>query len=424
MKSGVAGLALLTALAGGGAAAPPTFHQDIEPLLQRHCQQCHRTGEAAPMPLLDYRQVRPWAKAIREAVLSRRMPPWHAAATEGHFSNARALAAAEIILIRDWVDAGSPQGDPRHAPPPLVFHDGWNIGQPDHVFEMPVDFEVPSKGEIDYMHFAVPTGFKEDRWIERWEVRPGNRAAVHHIGMYLRPPGSKWLVAVQPAGPGVPLRDRTASRTPSDEHFAMFLPGAGWEILPPGQARLIPAGSDLIFQVHYQTIGKNVRDRSRFGVTFSKSLPRQRIHTVAVGNASFVIPPGDPNYFVRANFTLFHPVTILGITPHMHLRGKALECGVIPPGGEFQPLLRVPRYDRNWQMFYKLSKPVPVDRMTRLHCMAWFDNSANNPWNPDPTAEVRWGDQTRDEMMVGYFEVALPAEVSHTKALYLRGNSQ
>ncbi|HUQ91107.1 MAG TPA: cytochrome c [Bryobacteraceae bacterium] len=391
------------------AAATPTFHKDIEPLFQKHCQSCHRPGEAAPMSLIRYQDAKPWAKAIREAVLQRRMPPWHADPNVGRLANARTLDESEIHTIRDWVDAGAPKGSPKDAPKPRRFVDGWTIAKPDLVLELPVEYEVPASGPIDYVHFAVPTHFTEDRWVQQVEVRPGLRSLVHHIGVDIRPKGSKWLPQVQP-GAGTLLKERVSTRETGNEHIAMYLPGSAGEVLPEGSARLISAGSQLIFQVHYQPNGKPGRDRSRVGLVFAKTPVEKRIHTVSVGNADFVIPPGNPDLRVVGSFLLFRPVTILSVVPHMHLRGKSFRCWVDFPDKTRVHLVRVPNYNRLWQAKYQLADPLQAPAKSWIQCLAAFDNSANNPWNPDPKAEVRWGDQTTDEMMVGYIDVAFPAE--------------
>ena len=396
-----------------------TFHKDIEPLLQKHCQQCHRPGEAAPMPLLTYEQARPWAKAIRQAVVQGSMPPWHADPAVGKFANDSRLPREAVDAFREWADGGAPRGRAADAPKPLRFTDGWTIGPPDAVFEMPVDFEIPASGDLDYVHFAVPTNFTEDRWIERMEVRPGNRANVHHIGVYIRRKGSGWLPQLRADGKGLPLHDRTAGRTPLDEHFAMYLPGYGGEILEAGQARKIPAGADLIFQLHYITTGKPAKDRSRIGFVFARKPVRELIHTVPVGDPAIVIPPGEAEYKSRANFFVPMPLRVLGIAPHMHLRGKSFACDAILPDKSRQALLSVPRYDRNWQRRYVLADPPSLPKGAWIQCRAVLDNSANNPWNPDPTATVRWGDQTRDEMMVGYVDVALPPD-AQPERFYVR----
>lgn len=389
-------------------AAPPTFHRDVAPILQKHCQTCHRPGEAAPMSLLTYRDARPWAKAIRESTITRRMPPWHADPSIGSFANARTLQAVEIETLRQWADSGAREGSPKDAPRPMQFLQGWSIAKPDQVFEMPVEFDVPDKGELDYIHFAVPTDFTEDRWIQEIEVRPGNRAIVHHIGVYLRPKGSQWLPQLK-AGNGVPITNRSGTRTPADELFAQYVPGGPAQRFPEGQARLIPAGAELVFQLHYQPNGRPGKDRSRIGLVFAKKPVRERIHTISIGNASFVIPPGAAAHPVEAVWPFLAPVRVLSIIPHMHLRGKSFTCWTSYPDGRTDEVLRVPQFNRNWQLEYQLSQPLEMPVKSRMRCKAIFDNSANNPWNPDPKAEVRWGDQTRDEMMVAYVDIAVPA---------------
>ncbi len=393
-------------------AAEPSlsYYKDVEPLLQRHCQQCHREGEAAPMPLVTYKQVRPWARAVKEAVLSRRMPPWHADPAVGHYSNARVMTAAEIAIVRQWVDTGAKEGDARQAPPPRRFADGWQISKPDLVLEMPEEAEVALSGQMEYVHYIVPTNFKEDRWVSEMEVRPGNRAVVHHIGVYLRPKGSQWMSEGKP-GEGFQRKSRISGRTPMDELFAQYVTGGQAQILPDGMARLIPAGSDLIFQLHYQPNGKPAKDRSRIGLVFAKTPPVERVHTIGVAEARFVIPPRDPAYEVRALWRIHKPVRLFNVTPHIHLRGKSFECSAaLPDQSAVTPLVRVPHWDRNWQITYEFADPLKLPAGTRIHCLAVFDNSANNPVNPNPDVEVRWGDQTTDEMMVAYMDLAFPAE--------------
>lgn len=361
------------------------------------------------MSLLTYQQSRPWAKAIRETALTGKMPPWHADPAVGQFSNIRKLNEREIRILKDWAESGAIEGSPKDAPKPRTFSNGWTIGKPDVVFEIPQDFEVPARGEVDYIHFAIPTNFTEDRWIQRVEVRPGTPAVVHHIGLYLRLKGSKWLPDLS-QGKAVPIRNRTGTRSGADEQFAMYLPGRDGEILPDGQARLIPAGTELILQIHYTTIGKATKDRTRVGLVFATKPVVERIHTLAVGNAEFAIPPGEANYKVSAMWPLGLPVKLIAITPHMHLRGKAFLCYSQLPNKEKTELLKVPKFDRNWQERYILATPIEYPRGASFRCEATFDNSPNNPWNPNPKAEVKWGDQTREEMMVGYFEVAIPAQ--------------
>ncbi len=406
-------VALLSALGPASAAPsnPPavTFTRDVAPVLQKNCQGCHRPGEAAPMSFLTYGETRPWAKAIRQAVLQKKMPPWLADPHTGKFSNDRSLTQKESDILTTWVDMGAREGDPADLPKPLKFVEGWNIGTPDAVFEMPVAYNVPAAGTIDYQYIVVPTNLKEDRWIQMAEVRPGNRAVVHHVIAFVRTPGSKWFAG---ADPGVPVtrQARGGSEGGSGEFLVGYAPGSLPEVLEPGRAKLIKAGSDIVFQLHYTANGKAGVDRSKIGVIFAKEEPRERVLTVAATNNKFVIPAGDGNYQVDSSFTFKADGIVTGFLPHMHLRGKDFEYRVIYPTGEKETLLRVPRYDFNWQLSYYPAKPLVMPKGTRIECTAHFDNSANNKSNPDPTKEVRWGDQSWEEMMIGFVDVAIDAK--------------
>ena len=401
---------VLTALAGVSrlAAAPVTYYKDVLPVLQKHCQGCHRPGEAAPMSFLTYASTRPWAKSMRAAVLQKRMPPWFADADHGKFSNDPSLTAAERDAIVRWADEGSAEGDPKSAPPPVAFLDGWNIGKPDHVISMPEDYKVPADGVIEYQHIIVPTGFTEDKWVKAVEIRPGNRSVVHHIIAFVRPPGSRWLRNVEPGKP-VTDRDRLTG-LPVDEmpeFLLSYTPGRPAAGLADGQARLIKAGSDIVFQLHYTTNGKAATDRSKVGMIFAKQPPRERVATLPVANRTFAIPPGAPNHRVDAVANILQPARLQRLIPHMHLRGKAFEVSLLQPGKDPRVLLRVPRYDFRWQNAYTLAEPIALHPGDKIAVSGWFDNSPNNPNNPDPKAEVRWGDQSWEEMMLNYVDVAV-----------------
>ncbi len=401
--------ALLFALGLASAApsnAPPvTFNKDVAPVLQKNCQGCHRPGEAAPMSFLTYGETRPWAKAIRQAVLQKKMPPWLADPHFGKFSNDRSLTQKETDVLLAWAETGAREGDPADLPKPAKFVDGWNIGEPDMVFEMPLDFNVPASGTIDYQYIVVPTNLKEDRWIQMAEVRAGNRAVVHHVIAFVRTPGSKWFAGTEP---GVPVtRQARGGEGGSGEFLVGYAPGTVPEVLEPGRAKLIKAGSDIVFQLHYTANGKAGVDRSKVGVIFAKEEPRERVLTIAASNNKFVIPAGDANYQVDSSFTFKADGVVVGFLPHMHLRGKDFEYRVIYPTGEKETLLRVPRYDFNWQLSYYPVTPIVMPKGTRIECTAHFDNSANNKSNPDPSKEVRWGDQSWEEMMIGFVDVAI-----------------
>ena len=411
------------ALVSYAASAPSqiTFNKDVLPIMQKRCQNCHRPGEVAPMSFLTYQDVRPWAKAIREAVLTRKMPPWFADPHYGKFANDRSLNKDEIDTLVSWVDAGVREGDAKDAPAPLEWVDGWSIGKPDAVFEMPHDFEVPNAGTIEYQYIVIPSGFTRDTWVQAAEARPGNRKLVHHIIAFVRPPGSKWLSEAKPGVPFVPVAKKDDEKkkknddedkddgAASPELLIGFAPGLVPMTLPSGQAKLVKAGSDFIFQMHYTANGKAGTDRSRIGVILAKQPPKERVFTSNATNSKFVIPPGDPAYRADASITIQAPARLVDLMPHMHFRGKDFEYRLIYPTGETETVLSVPKYDFNWQLFYYFAKPVVLPKGTKIECTAHFDNSPNNPYNPDPKAEVRWGDQTWEEMMIGWFDVAVDA---------------
>jgi|SRR5579875_584172 len=399
-------------LCGFAAAAPQaaptrplTFYKDVLPVLQQHCQTCHRPGEPGPMPLLDYVGTKPWAGAIRQAVNSRQMPPWFADPAIGHFANDRSLSPEDIRSIIDWVDAGAPEGDPKEAPKPIHWIEGWTIGHPEIVFEMPVAFNVPASGVVPYQYVIVPTHFQKDTWIRVAEVRAGDRVHTHHIVVSVREPGSKWL-AGEPAGVPFTLNPRDAGGGLPGEFLAGYGPGAMPELLDPGEAKLVKAGSDLVFQLHYTPNGQPGCDRSRIGLILSHEPPSRRVLMLAAANIRFVVPPGDPDYRVDSRVTLHAPSTLVSLLPHMHLRGKSFEFRVVFPDGRSEILLRVPHYSYNWQLSYYLAKPLPLPPGATIECTAHFDNSAANPLNPDPSRAVHFGPQSWDEMMIGYFEVA------------------
>jgi hypothetical protein len=404
------------------ASAPSqiTFTKDVLPIMQKRCQNCHRPGEVAPMSFLTYNEVRPWAKAIREAVLTKKMPPWFADPHYGKFSNDRSLAKDEIDTLVSWVDGGVREGDPKDAPAPVAWVDGWSIGKPDAVFEMPHDFDVPAAGTIEYQYIVIPSGFTKDTWVQAAEARPGNRKLVHHIIAFVRPPGSKWLSEAKPGVPFVPeaKKDDEKKKKKNDEErddaatpelLIGFAPGLVPMTLPSSQAKLVKAGSDFVFQMHYTATGKAGTDRSRIGVIFAKESPSERVFTSNATNSKFVIPPGDPAFKVVSSITLQQSARLVDLMPHMHYRGKDFEYRAVYPTGEEQTLLSVPKYDFNWQLFYYLTEPIVLPKGTRIDCTAHFDNSPNNKYNPDPKAEVRWGDQTWEEMMIGWFDVAVDA---------------
>jgi hypothetical protein len=369
-----------------------TFYHDVLPILERRCQACHRPGQIGPMPLITYPQTRPWAKSIREQVLRGAMPPWFAQSASVPFANDSRLTPAEIATIREWADSGAPAGNPADAPPPITWPDRWNIGKPDLVVSMPEPVHVPAREEIDYQYIVIPLHLAQDRWVRAVEIRPGVRAVVHHAVAYIREPGDPWQRGV----------------TKSDI-LAIYTPGQPAGICLPGMARKIPAGSDVVLQMHYTPNGAAADDRTEIGIIWADREPEKRVITLQIDTTDLHIPPGDPDYKISASGTLPNDALLLSLFPHMHLRGKAFEYSVIEPGGEYRMLLRVAPYRFEWQLNYVLSKPLPLKKGTRLRCTAWYDNSVNNPRNPDPSAEIGYGEQSRDEMMVGFFDIAVPA---------------
>jgi hypothetical protein len=404
------------AVAAAGAQGI-TFYRDVVPILQQHCQSCHRAGEVGPMPLISYDGARPWAKAIKEAVVSRKMPPWKAESAPGQFRNDPSLSEREINTLVSWADTGAAAGDSKDAPPPRVFAEGWSAGVPDIVFEMPEPYQVPASGTIEYTYLILPTGFTEDRWMSSAEVRPGNRAVMHHANVYVREPGSDWL-RDYPKGQMFVPNERgarfglggasSAGASLREQVIAGYIPGRPAKQAPPGYGMLVPAGSDLVFQLHYTTNGKATADRTRIGFVFAKSPPRKRVIRIQASNSEFLIPAGAADHAVSGTSALGVDVELIDAYPHMHFRGKSMTLTAVYPTGEREELVRVPRYDFFWQLVYEFAKPKQLPKGTLLRADARFDNSSNNPLNPDPAAEVRWGDQSWEEMMVGFFDVAIP----------------
>ena len=393
-------------------ATSPTFYEDVLPVLQAHCQSCHREGEIAPMSFETYRQVRPYASAIREVTKTRKMPPWFADPCCGHFSNDPSLTENQIATLSAWAEAHAPEGNPRDAPPPVHWTQGWNIDKPDVAFQMPVPKKIPASGDVPYQYIIIPTRFKNDRWIRMSEIRPSNRKVVHHAVAYIRDPTSSWL---RGAPVGVPFSAddlptgklrRDAMWTDSDI-LLVYAPGSSPDHWPNGFAKLVPAGSDIVLQMHYTTHGHATEDRTSIGLVFSKEPPKKRVLTLQLTNDHFLIPPGDPDHRVEVHGSLPNDALLLSFFPHMHLRGKSFEYNILEPGDRIRTLLRISHYDFYWQLSYRLAVPLQLKAGTILQAVATFDNSKNNPHNPDPDSAVAWGDQTWAEMMVGFFDVAV-----------------
>jgi hypothetical protein len=410
----------------------PTFYKDVLPILQEHCQSCHRPGEVAPMPLLTYEQTRPWARQMADAVGMKMMPPWFADPRYGRFANDPSLSAQQISAIVAWAESGALSGDMHDAPAPRKWVKGWNITAPDIVVKMPKPVAIPAEGEVEYTYEIAPTHFTADKWVQMSEFRPSSAAHVHHAVVYIRPPDSPWLRHAPVGEPftASTLRDpderRQAHETTSDL-LLVYAPGSSPDQWPDGMAKLVPAGSDLVFQMHYTTNGKADQDQTSIGIVLAKvgatSTPKQRIITLQLNNHALVIPPGADDFRVEVQGTLPNDATLLSLFPHMHLRGKRFEYDIIHDDGSVETLLRV-NYHFHWQLSYKLFEPRLLKAGTKLRAIAWYDNSKNNPHNPDPEKTVTWGDQTSDEMMVGFFDVAVPAAMDKWKFFERNGVGQ
>jgi len=384
-------------------ASNVTYAKDISRILQKRCQECHRAGEVAPFALDGYDDAVEHSAMIKEVVIQRRMPPWHADPRYGKFTNDRRLTQDEIDKLVAWTDSGTPLGDKSELPPPREYTQGWQIGKPDLVFQLRHEVKVPATGTVPYRYYVVQTHLKEDVWIQAAEARPGNPSVVHHIIVFFRDPNNT-------GGDGALQESHLCGTAPGDPPL----------VLPPGVARRLPAGSDLVFQMHYTPNGKATTDRSKVGLIIFKgpkgeknAKPQWAARTKPVMNTRFEIPAGDPAYRVESSFQFPDDATIYQLMPHMHWRGKDFLYELKFADGHTQTLLSVPQYDFGWQNTYRLEQPVAVPKGTTLHCVAHFDNSNDNPANPDPKKAVYWGDQTWEEMMIGWFTYSWKNDAKH-----------
>jgi peroxiredoxin len=363
-----------------------TYARDVAPILQKRCQGCHRPGQSAPFVLQTYEDAVRHAAMIKEVTAQRRMPPWHADPRFGHFASERRLSAAEIDTLASWADGGLARGDDKDLPAPIDWPKGWVHGTPDLVISMPEEFEVPADGVLDYKNWIIDPHFTEDKWVTIAEARPGAAGVVHHIVAYILRPGQR-----QPVSP-----DGSISV------LVGWAPGDLGMVCPPDTALRIPKGSRLRFEMHYTPNGKAVKDRSAIGLTFARQPPRHELFIDEFANTWFEVPPGNPHFKAEAGFKFRSDARILSFAPHMHWRGKDYRYEMITPDGKQQTLLSVPRWDFNWQSVYRLQEPVRAPKGTRLRAIAHWDNSANNPLNPDPKKSAPFGLQTWEEMMVGF----------------------
>jgi mono/diheme cytochrome c family protein len=418
------------------AAPGVTFTKDVAPIFFKSCAECHRPGEAAPFSVLSYKDVRPWAKSIREKVVNREMPPWHADPHVGEWANDRRLKQQEIDAITAWIDGGAKEGDVKDLPAAPQFAEGWTIGKPDVVIEMPEEFTLEGSGPDEYQYFDVPTNFTEDKYVQMAEARPGNRKVVHHVIAFVVPPGSPnmakipkeqrdkalemalknspfyrdgYLIRLKPDQPVYNDVNEIPPNLRGDAGIGDFLtgyaPGSIPSVWSPGVAKKIPAGATLRFQVHYSKVaGSEQKDRSKIGLIFAKQPPEKTVKSRAASNIYFQIPPGAERHKVTAVWKPSVDITIHSLSPHMHYRGAAMEYKVVYPDGGAEMLLNVPKYSFNWQMTYNPKKLLRVPAGSRIEVTAYFDNSTKNKLNPDPSKAVRHGEPTYDEMMMGFVE--------------------
>jgi len=360
-----------------------TYAKHVAPILQNRCAVCHHPGTAAPFALLTYEDALDWSAMIKEVVVQRRMPPWNPDPRHGNFSNDLRLTKEQIDTLVAWIDRGTPLGDKKDLPQPRQYSNGWLIGTPDIVFKMPKEYTVKASGAVEYQYFVTPTNFKEDVWVQAAEARPGNRAVVHHIIPFIREKGSRDIE-------NLPI-------------LAGFAPGEEPMVLPKGVGFKIPAGAEIVWQVHYTPTGKVEKDCSEVGLILCKERPKRPLGGGGAFNMTFSIPAGAANHRAVSRAQFSKDVELLSLMPHMHYRGKDFRYTAHYPDGRQEILLSVPDYDFNWQHSYRFAKPIPIPKGTTIECVAHFDNSADNPANPDPTKLVRWGDQTWEEMMIGWY---------------------
>lgn len=406
-------LFMLAGLYSAVVADPPqlptiTFSRDVAPILQANCQECHHPGGIGPFSLLTYQDARLQAQLIKNVTQRRIMPPWKAAAGYGEFRDVRRLTDDQIQAIARWVDAGTPEGDPRDLPPPRQFVDGSRLGTPDVVLDAGAPFHVRPDGPDFFWEFVLPFNASEDRWITAMEVLPGSPSVVHHVGIVVDPTGRS--VALDRAYPGVGYPGPGVGFTPWMQ-LDFWTPGGNPHVLPSGTAWKIPARAYLVLDIHYSPDGQPHDDRTRLGLYFARGPIDRRVRFAHVGNTTFQIPPGVPRYRVNAALTLPLEITMLSLWPHMHWLRREAKAAATLPGGIARPLVWVPDYDFHWQMVYVFKEPVKLPQGSRIDLEAYYDNSAGNPDNPNrPPQTVGYGAQTRDEMCFLWFHYTVDRE--------------
>ncbi|NOT60101.1 MAG: c-type cytochrome [Acidobacteria bacterium] len=427
-----------------------TFSKDVAPIFNKNCATCHRPGEAAPFSTLSYQDVRPWAKSIKEKVANRVMPPWHHDPHIGQWSNDARLSQADIDTVVAWVNAGAPEGNAKDLPPVPQFTNGWSIGKPDLIIPMPKEYVLKPNGPDEIQLFEVDPGFKQDVYVQMAEARPGNRKIVHHIIAFVQPPQKAnddakkmtpeerrqmreqmndkmvffqdgFLTKVKadapvyddgcatPSGGGGTFRDGSGSDGGGSALLAGYAPGMNQAKWPAGTVKKIPAGSKLIFQLHYSTflgVTSEERDKSSVGLVFAKNTERE-LKTEGIANHYFKIPAGAENHRATACWTAPEDLHIVTFMPHLHMRGKSMEFKAVYPDGRSEIISNVPKYDFNWQIVYYAKNPIAIPKGTRVIVTTTWDNSTKNKFNPDPKKDIRWGDPTYEEMTIGWIDYTL-----------------
>jgi hypothetical protein len=424
IRISVAALAMATAAVAGTATSTPTFNKDVLPILQKNCQGCHRPGEIAPMSLLTYKDSRPWAKAIKTAVATKKMPPWFS--DYGHFANDRTLSAADVSTLVSWANDGAPEGDAKDAPPPLTFPEGWQL-KPDMVIEMPKPFKVKATGTINYQNIKVKANFPEDMWVVAAEMRAGNPKVVHHMRAIVLPPGAAWMKDAKYGESYEEGSEGMGGAKDGTDLLGKYNPGLGAQRFDVDHsAKFVPKGSDIVFNIHYTSVGTEQEDLSKVGLVFSKNPPQRRYWMSPGTPAAFnlVIPAGADNQEVVAESTVgVDHAELVYIQPHMHLRGKDYEVRAIYPTGETQEIFKG-QWNFDWQVGYELEKPLPLPKGTRVVAIAHYDNSLNNKYNQDPNKEIHWGDQNWDEMQSGFLGLVVDMNTDVSKIFIPSGPSK
>ncbi len=390
----------------GAMNASLTYHNRISRIIQANCVECHRPGGAAPFSLMHPNDVMAHAAMISEVVKNGTMPPWFAAppprGTASKWANDRSLTAADKSDLDDWLNGDRRSGDPADAPVAVAYSDAWQIGEPDAVVQLPTPVAVPAEGVMPYQHIIVPTNFDEDKWVRGVELRPTARDVVHHVGVFVE------------SGPQPEEKGNEAEN--SGAYLALYVPGNSCRLFPAGCAMPLPRGARLRFQIHYTPNGAATQDQTQLALVFAKERPQYEVHVTGIVNHAIKIPPKESRHRESGWLRLRSDIQILSFLPHLHLRGKAFRYEAISKGGVSTTLLDIPRYDFNWQLAYYLAEPLSLRKGTKLRVTGWYDNSPENPANPDPTSTVYWGQQTYDEMLVGYIEYIVPGEHLTPKA--------